>query len=91
MKSKTDQKPAAKKETQANNNAGKNGGGAHSSAPSASAPATSKGKFTQVAPQRKNPHGIPDYRLEVPNFQTVDAYVCAFIDNEERKICHTRF
>jgi len=37
-------------------------------------PAPSKGKFTQVAPQRKNRHGIPDYRLEVPNFQTVEEW-----------------
>jgi TPP-dependent pyruvate/acetoin dehydrogenase alpha subunit len=71
MKSKTEQKPAAKKETQPSNAAGaKNGTGSSSSA----SPAPSKGKFTPVAPQRKNPHGIPDYRLEVPNFQTVEEW-----------------
>src|SRR5207253_3255556 len=62
----------AKKENQASNHSasGKNGSG------SSSAPATAagKGKFTQVAPQRKNPHGIPDYRLEVPTFQTIEEW-----------------
>src|SRR5882762_113064 len=69
MKSKTEQKPAAKNNQASNapaNSGQKNGTG--------SAPAPSKRKFTQVAPQRKNPHGIPDYRLEVPNFQTVEEW-----------------
>jgi pyruvate dehydrogenase E1 component alpha subunit/2-oxoisovalerate dehydrogenase E1 component alpha subunit len=30
---------------------------------------------TEKYPVRKNPHGIPDYRLEVPNFRTVEEWV----------------
>src|ERR1700756_2541199 len=69
MKSKTQQKPTTKNNQTSNatdNSGQKNGTG--------SAPASGKGKFTQVAPQRKNPHGIPDYRLEVPNFHTVEEW-----------------
>src|SRR5436305_5070683 len=71
MKSKTEQKPA-----QSSQAASKNGGG-HVTSPSgviAVPPAPAKQKFTSVAPQRKNPHGIPDYRLEVPNYQTTEEW-----------------
>jgi TPP-dependent pyruvate/acetoin dehydrogenase alpha subunit len=66
MKTKTEPKQAEKKPT----------------AQSASAPASSprsaeskNGSGNQVVPLRKNPHGIPDYRAEVPNFRTVEQWV----------------
>jgi TPP-dependent pyruvate/acetoin dehydrogenase alpha subunit len=62
---KTEAKAAAKPEGK------NNGAGARNGAPAA---AQEKGKLTRVAPQRKNPHGIPDYRLEVPDFRTVEAW-----------------
>src|SRR5690242_13434304 len=31
----------------------------------------SRGKY----PIRTNPHGIPDYRLEIPNFHTIEEWV----------------
>jgi TPP-dependent pyruvate/acetoin dehydrogenase alpha subunit len=40
----------------------------------AAAPRNEKSTFPRVAPQRNNPHGIPDYRLEVPNFHTTEAW-----------------
>src|SRR4051794_18607940 len=58
MKSKTEVKSAEKK----------------SSAPMApkAAPAPAKNGAGPMQPLRKNPHGIPDYRAEVPNFHTVE-------------------
>src|SRR5678815_4975240 len=64
MKSKTESKPAEKKQT------------APTPAPARSAGDGSKnGGGGQVAPMRKNPHGIPGYRAEVPNFRTVEQWV----------------
>jgi TPP-dependent pyruvate/acetoin dehydrogenase alpha subunit len=68
MKSKTDTKPAQNNKKEAGPAIGKNGSG------TGAAPASGK-RFTQVAPQRKNAHGIPDYRLEVPDFRTVEEWV----------------
>src|SRR6516165_9081205 len=33
------------------------------------------GSKTEKYPVRTNPHGIPDYRLEVPNFRTTEEWV----------------
>ncbi|HUS18945.1 MAG TPA: thiamine pyrophosphate-dependent enzyme, partial [Terriglobales bacterium] len=70
MKPKTETKPTPQKSAPSPAPPAKNGGGQDS----ASVPA-SKGKVTPVGPQRKNPHGIPDYRLEVPDFKTVEEWV----------------
>src|SRR3954464_2138026 len=65
MKSKTDNKPAQSSQPSVSKN------GQASNGP---APAAGKKSFTPVAPQRKNPHGIPDYRLEVPNYHTIEEW-----------------
>ena len=65
MASKTETKPSEKKQSAPSNAA---------SAPAAS-PSGSKNGSNTVAPQRKNPHGIPDYRAEVPNFTTYEEWV----------------
>src|SRR5204862_3438330 len=65
--SKMEAKPVQKPET-------KSVSGANASRNNGQAAAREKSKWTRVAPQRKNPHGIPDYRLEVPDFQTVEAW-----------------
>src|SRR3954470_21809079 len=69
MKQKTEQKPAQSSQSSASQAGSKNG--APSNGP---APAAGKQKFTPVAPQRKNAHGIPDYRLEVPNYHTTEEW-----------------
>src|SRR5438067_2664429 len=83
MKSKTEQKPAsasgqrpAQSGAQNSKSSAPANGSGQSSKPSgnASAPAAGKKSFTPVAPQRKNPHGIPDYRLEVPNYHTTEEW-----------------
>src|SRR3954466_1317143 len=68
MKQKTEQKPA--QSSQPSQGAGSKNG----SASNGPAPAAGKKSFTPVAPQRKNPHGIPDYRLEVPNYHTIEEW-----------------
>ena len=65
MASKTETKPSEKKQSAPSNSA---------AAPAAS-PSGSKNGSNTVAPQRKNPHGIPDYRAEVPNFTTYEEWV----------------
>ena len=68
MKSKTEPKQAEKKQTpQPSANA------APGVAPRSSG--STNGSGNQVVPLRKNPHGIPDYRAEVPNFRTVEQWV----------------
>ncbi len=67
MKQKTEQKPA--QSSQPAQSGSKNG-----NASNGPAPAAGKKSFTPVAPQRKNPHGIPDYRLEVPNYHTIEEW-----------------
>jgi TPP-dependent pyruvate/acetoin dehydrogenase alpha subunit len=62
MKSKTEPKQAEKKQT------------APMSANAAPA-AAKNGSGNQAVPLRKNPHGIPDYRAEVPNFRTIEQWV----------------
>lgn len=52
-----------------------NASGQKNGAGQGTVPASGGKKFTPVAPQRKNPHGIPDYRLEVPDFKTVEEWV----------------
>ncbi len=75
MKSKTETKPSQKS---ASNN------GKDSKTTSAKVPvvkaavvhASSNGmKSGAMEPLRKNPHGIPDYRAEVPNFTTTDEWI----------------
>src|SRR6185369_5839115 len=61
MASKTETKPSEKKQSAPTN--------------ASAAPAPSKNGSNTVAPQRKNPHGIPDYRAEVPNFTTYEEWV----------------
>ncbi|HUQ49736.1 MAG TPA: thiamine pyrophosphate-dependent dehydrogenase E1 component subunit alpha [Terriglobales bacterium] len=75
MKPKTDVKPAQQKSAQpsAQKDSGNNGTG--TSAATAQKSSSGKGTFIPVGPQRKNPHGIPDYRLEVPDFYTVEEWV----------------
>ena len=36
---------------------------------------TRNGAWREQYPIRTNPHGIPDYRLEIPNFRTVEEWV----------------
>src|SRR5213596_3632800 len=75
MKSKTEQKPATTSGQRPAPNAAQSSQPSKNGSPSnASAPAAGKQKFTPVAPQRKNPHGIPDYRLEVPNYHTTEEW-----------------
>ena len=61
MASKTETKPSEKKQSAPAN--------------ASAAPAPSKNGSNTVAPQRKNPYGIPDYRAEVPNFTTYEEWV----------------
>src|SRR5262247_2008903 len=58
MKTKTEPKPAEKK--------------APAQGAAKAAPAPSSNGAGPMQPLRKNPHGIPDYRAEVPNFHTVE-------------------
>src|SRR5579864_2698167 len=71
MKSKTETKPT-KKPTGSNGNAN----GVKTAPGKATAVhTTSNGaKSGVMEPLRKNPHGIPDYRAEVPNFTTTDEW-----------------
>src|SRR5690349_8316869 len=62
MASKTETKPSEKKQSAPANESG-------------AAAAASKNGSNTVAPQRKNPHGIPDYRAEVPNFTTYEEWI----------------
>ena len=66
--SKSETKLAPKPEAKASPN------GPGASRNGAPAGASEKSKWIRVAPQRKNQHGIPDYRLEAPNFRTVEAW-----------------
>lgn len=67
MKTKTEQKNATQRPAPTRNGAG---GVAYSPA------SVKKGKngFPLVDVQRMNPHGIPDYRLEVPDFHTFEEW-----------------
>jgi TPP-dependent pyruvate/acetoin dehydrogenase alpha subunit len=63
MKSKTDAKSESKQSEPR-----------RSSAASAAPAITKNGSGNQVVPLRKNPHGIPDYRAEVPDFRTIEEW-----------------
>jgi TPP-dependent pyruvate/acetoin dehydrogenase alpha subunit len=65
MKSKTENKTAQSASQQPSKNGNPSNG---------PAPAAGKKSFVPVAPQRKNAHGIPDYRLEVPNYHTTEEW-----------------
>src|SRR5579872_489515 len=71
MKSKTDTKPSKK-------SASVNGNSTSAKTAPAKAPAVQTSgngaKSGVMEPLRQNPHGIPDYRTEVPNFTTTSAW-----------------
>jgi len=47
---------------------------ASATAPNAKASTNGAGALAN-SPSRRNPHGIPDYRLEIPNFRTVEEWI----------------
>jgi len=75
MKSKTEQKSAPKPAAQSGSASApaqqKNGSGANAHSGSAAAKTSVHPK---VGVQRRNPSGIPDYRLEVPQYHTVEKF-----------------